>query len=73
MLLGGIVGMLIGMLGVRMGNVGVMRGAKVVARLMMFRSFGVVVCGQSQMMGSLLMVMRSFFRHGGDLHSRRQT
>jgi hypothetical protein len=52
--------MLFGVCKVRVGHVRMVRGPKVIARFMMLRGFGMVVRGQPVVMGSLLVVFRSF-------------
>ena|GEM_PF-3129387 len=55
-----------------MSQMRMVRSLIVVARFMMLRGFGMVVCSQSVMMSRLLVMMRRFLRHRENLHSARR-
>ena len=71
--LGGLVTMLFSVGQVRVGNVRMVRGAKVIAGFMVLGGFRVVVCGQSVVMSGLLVMLRCLLGHLGNLHFRSQT
>jgi hypothetical protein len=72
MLFGCMLGMVPGMKVMCVSQMRMVRSLIVIARFMMLRSFGMVVCSQSMMMSRLRVMMRRFLRHRENLHSARR-
>jgi hypothetical protein len=68
-----LVRMFFGMSKMRVGDVRVVRGPEMIARLMVLRGFRMVVSRLAMVMSSMLMMFDCLLRHRGNLHFRSQT